>query len=171
MSLRSARSARARRSAARCGSRRDELGSPSSTAGWPDQPGYGYHCTPGRKLRGDGGDAHAPLVASGDCSHRLRHDGPYGVHPRGRLLDHAIIAALRTGWSRSLLDIDADVVIEGGECGLRSFILGLSALEPAEVDVRSYEAPYGVGYLVATIRARTRTHDSDDPCAGKFLAR
>lgn len=48
-------------------------------------------------------------------------------------------------------NIDADVVIEGGECGLRSFILGLSALEPAEVDVRSYEAPYGVGYLVATI--------------------
>lgn len=71
--------------------------------------------------------------------------------PQGPLLDHAIIAALRTGWSRSLLDIDADVVIEGGECGLRSFILGLSALEPAEVDVRSYEAPYGVGYLVATI--------------------
>ena len=43
---------------------------------------------------------------------------------------------------------------EGAECGLRSFVFGLSALRPSRCDVFSYQAPYGVGYLVATISVR-----------------
>jgi len=89
------------------------------------------------------------IVASGDCSHRLHPDGPYGFHPMGPELDRAIVAGVVAGTATALLGIDPLVTDEGGECGLRSFIFGMSALHPSRCEVLSYQAPYGVGYLVA----------------------
>jgi aromatic ring-opening dioxygenase LigB subunit len=89
------------------------------------------------------------IIASGDCSHRLHPEGPYGFHPMGPKLDRAIVEGVRAASVSALLDIDPMVVDEGGECGLRSFIFGLAALHPSRCEVLSYQAPYGVGYLVA----------------------
>lgn len=91
------------------------------------------------------------IVASGDCSHRLRPDGPYGFHEAGPALDRAIQAGLRSGRAEELLAVDRDLVERGSECGLRSFVFALAAVQPTQVDVLSYECPYGVGYLVATL--------------------
>jgi len=45
---------------------------------------------------------------------------------------------------------------EAGECGLRSFSFLLGILEEAKIDwkaeILSYEAPFGVGYLVANFK-------------------
>ena len=94
------------------------------------------------------------LIASGDCSHCLTPDAPEKYSPFGAELDRAIVAAVTDGSAEALLGIDPAVVEGGLECGLRSFIFALSALEPAQTEILSYQAPYGVGYLVATIRPR-----------------
>ncbi len=90
------------------------------------------------------------VVASGDCSHVLLASGPYGYHPAGPLLDAAIVKAVRSGDPANLLGIDEAIVEAGKACGLRSFLLALAAVRPSWCEVVSYQAPYGVGYLVAT---------------------
>jgi AmmeMemoRadiSam system protein B len=96
-------------------------------------------------------DERVVVVASGDCSHRLSEDGPYGFHPQGPELDRALVAGIAAGDVRALLDIDRRVVEAGGECGLRAFIFALAALGPARCEILAYQAPYGVGYLVASV--------------------
>lgn len=119
-------------------------------------PSYAAYRTLGEELRRreiERSDRVA-LIASGDCSHCLTHDAPEPYDPRGAELDRAIVAGVKAGDARALLGIDPLVVQRGLECGLRSFIFALSALHPAETDILSYEAPYGVGYLVATLTPR-----------------
>ncbi|TMC48211.1 MAG: hypothetical protein E6J14_13020 [Chloroflexi bacterium] len=120
-----------------------------------DQPSYRAYRRLGETLRRDSSstDERVVVIASGDCSHRLREDGPYGFHPLGPTLDRAIRDAVSQGSADALLDIDPVVVSEGGECGLRSFIFALAALRPGRCEILSYQAPYGVGYLVATAAA------------------
>lgn len=90
------------------------------------------------------------FVASGDCSHRLTHDGPYPYSPRAAELDSAIVAGVADADFGALSRIDRVTVVEGGECGLRSFItLGGFLGDGCETRVLSYEGPWGVGYLTA----------------------
>ena len=91
------------------------------------------------------------VIASGDCSHRLQPDAPEGFHPLAAELDRAIVAGVATGEAQALLRIDRAVIEEGRECGLRAFIFALSVLGPTRCEILSYQAPYGVGYLVATL--------------------
>ncbi|HUV43143.1 MAG TPA: class III extradiol dioxygenase subunit B-like domain-containing protein [Patescibacteria group bacterium] len=97
-------------------------------------------------------------VASGDMSHRLKEDGPYGLHPSGPKFDKEFINLLKRKDIGSLLNIDPKLIDEAGECGLRSFCQLLGALEGAKVkwqsEILSYEAPFGVGYLVANFKIK-----------------
>jgi len=94
------------------------------------------------------------LVASGDLSHRLKVDGPYGLHPDGAKFDQALVEGLRTGNINDILHLDESYP-EAGECGLRSICFTLGILDAARVKwhakILSYEAPFGVGYLVASL--------------------
>ncbi len=94
----------------------------------------------------------AVLVASGDFSHRLTPDAPAGFTPLGREFDAAIVAALRKQDRRAILEIDEAMQYEAGECGYRSLVIALGAFPEAEVEVLSYEGPFGVGYLVARFK-------------------
>ncbi|MBA4370510.1 MAG: AmmeMemoRadiSam system protein A [Coriobacteriaceae bacterium] len=90
------------------------------------------------------------FVASGDCSHRLTHDGPYPYSPQGPLLDAALRERVAAGDFEGLMHLDPGMVEEGGECGLRSFItLGGFLGQDPETRVLAYEGPWGVGYLTA----------------------
>ncbi|TLM78019.1 MAG: AmmeMemoRadiSam system protein A, partial [Actinobacteria bacterium] len=90
------------------------------------------------------------FVASGDCSHRLTHDGPYPYSPHGAELDDAIRSAVAASDFAALSRLDPVMVEEGGECGLRSFVaLGGFLGEVAEARVLAYEGPWGIGYLTA----------------------
>jgi len=95
-------------------------------------------------------------IASGDMSHRLKEDGPYGLHPSGPKFDQKFIELLKKKDIRGILDLPERLVEEAGECGLRSFSMLLGALEASKIDfnpeILSYEGPFGVGYLVANIR-------------------
>jgi AmmeMemoRadiSam system protein A len=50
------------------------------------------------------------------------------------------------------MDLDEDLINRAGECGLRSIVIMLGALDGLDVrpEVLSYEGPFGVGYLVAS---------------------
>lgn len=97
-------------------------------------------------------------IASGDMSHRLRADGPYGLDPHGIKFDRAVAAAFTEGDWDTLLSIPADVVDAAGECGYRSLAVlrgVVAAAEgagiPAQNHLLSYEGPFGVGYLVGEV--------------------
>ncbi|HBV85162.1 MAG TPA: AmmeMemoRadiSam system protein A [Desulfosporosinus sp.] len=89
------------------------------------------------------------IVASGDLSHRLKEDGPYGFEPAGPEFDQFVLRTLQRD-SKKLSDLPVDLVERAGECGYRSLRLALASKEGAP-EVLSYEGPFGVGYLVADL--------------------
>ena len=95
------------------------------------------------------------LIASGDLSHCLKADGPYGFNPDGPKFDKALIEALKKKDIEKILKLD-EMYPEAGECGLRSFCFLLGILEASGLDwqpeILSYEGPFGVGYLVANFK-------------------
>lgn len=92
------------------------------------------------------------VIASGDMSHKITHHAPAGYHPDGEVFDRAVMDALRTGDFEALFSIPDEIRENAGECGYRSLIMGLGALDGYDVKstVLSYQAPFGVGYLVAS---------------------
>lgn len=95
----------------------------------------------------------AALIASGDLSHCLKEDGPYGFHSDGPKFDEALINALKQKDTKTILDLD-NKFPQAGECGLRSicFMLGMINELDWRADILSYEGPFGVGYLVAEFK-------------------
>lgn len=89
------------------------------------------------------------LIASGDLSHRLKKEGPYGLHPSGPKFDQQIVQALARDSSK-IRYIPWEVAEEAGECGWRSLRLAI-AVQEGMPRVLSYEGPFGVGYLVAEL--------------------
>lgn len=99
------------------------------------------------------------FIASGDLSHRLAPDGPYGFNECGPEFDGRLIDYLKIPDPEGLLTFDEDFLEEAGECGLRSFIMMFGALDGYEIksNVYSYEGPFGVGYAVAEFTPAGRT--------------
>lgn len=92
-------------------------------------------------------DKNIAIIASGDYSHHLFDVGSEFI---GRKFDAEIVEALKNFNPAKLLKIDEYLQEEAGECGYRSLLILLGALDGLEpgVDVLSYEGPFGVGYLV-----------------------
>lgn len=90
-------------------------------------------------------------IASGDLSHYLKEDGPYGFRPEGPEFDKKLVELLERGDIEGILNLDPDFTERAGECGLRSICMLLGALSnyKYETKILSYEGPFGVGYLVA----------------------
>ena len=94
----------------------------------------------------------AVFVASGDLSHKLKDDGPYGYVPEGPVFDSKVTDAMAAGDFLQFLTMDEGLCDRAAECGLRSFQIMAGALDGWSVDARllSYEGTFGVGYGVAT---------------------
>ena len=97
-------------------------------------------------------DRPCAIIASGDMSHRLLPGAPNGYHPSGEVFDRALTEAVGRIDAQALMAMDPRLIEDAGECGLRSVVILLGALEGLQVrgQVLSYEGPFGVGYLVAT---------------------
>ena len=93
----------------------------------------------------------AVFVASGDLSHKLKDDGPYGYAPEGPVFDRRVTQAMASGDFLQFLTMDAGLCDRAAECGLRSFQIMAGALDGLAVDAKllSYEGTFGVGYGVA----------------------
>jgi len=102
----------------------------------------------------------AVLVASGDLSHKLKEDGPYGLAPEGPEFDKQITEAFAKGDFLRFMTFPYEFAERAAECGLRSFIIMAGALDGKNVkaELLSYEGPFGVGYGVASF-----IPEGDDP--------
>jgi len=94
------------------------------------------------------------IVASGDLSHRSTMSAPGGYSPEGKKFDKKLIDLMGKKDIKGILNLDLDFVEAAGECGLRSLLILLGALDGLnwKPEILSYEAPFGVGYLVANIK-------------------
>ncbi|MCL2168979.1 MAG: AmmeMemoRadiSam system protein A [Defluviitaleaceae bacterium] len=97
----------------------------------------------------------AVLIASGDLSHKLSDDGPYGIAPEGVEFDALVCNAFSNGDLHALFNISNELRAAAGECGYGSAMVMAGFLSGHEVKARllSYECPFGVGYAVASFES------------------
>lgn len=91
------------------------------------------------------------IVASGDLSHRVNKESPYGACPEGAEFDQQLVEKLKQGDLPGLFTINHHLREKAAECGYRSLIVLCGAFDglPVRTQVFSYEAPFGIGYCIA----------------------
>lgn len=97
-------------------------------------------------------------VASGDLSHKLKKDGPYGLAKEGPVFDKEITKAMKNGDFLKMMKLKPKLCRKAAECGLSSFIMMAGFLDSIEVEstLLSYEGPFGVGYAVASFSPKAK---------------
>ena len=107
------------------------------------------------------------FIASGDLSHRLKPHAPAGYNPDAHVFDEQVVDALRSNAPQKITEIDYNLRRLAGECGYRSILVAIGASSdlPMSCEVLSYEAPFGVGYLVAQLTNQQLATDCLDPPA------
>ncbi len=87
-------------------------------------------------------------VASGDLSHKMKEDGPYGYVSEGPEYDDRIMDVMGSGDFKKLFEFDDSFCEKAAECGHRSFVMMAGALDGLSVKAEklSHEATFGVGY-------------------------
>ncbi len=92
------------------------------------------------------------IVASGDLSHKLKEDGPYGFAPEGPLYDEKIMDVMGRAAFDELLDFDPVLLEKSAECGHRSFVVMGGAFDGLSVKTTKYshQDVTGVGYGICT---------------------
>lgn len=93
------------------------------------------------------------LIVSGDLSHKLSQTAPGGYHPDAHFFDEDVVNSIKKGDYTYLMNISPILRKKAGECGFNSIMVGVGAVgkKPDRNEVLSYEAPFGVGYIVATL--------------------
>ena len=109
------------------------------------------------------------FVASGDLSHKLKADGPYGMVPEGAVFDKQVMDNLSGANFLRLLTMDEKICSRAAECGLRSFWIMAGALDRKAVTAErlSYEGTFGVGYGIVWLNVgdADETRNFDDQLA------
>lgn len=100
----------------------------------------------------------AVVVASGDLSHKLKADGPYGFSPDGPVYDERVMDVMGRAAFGELFDFSEDFCESAAECGHRSFVIMAGAFDGRAVRAErlSHEGPFGVGYGVCTFEEGAR---------------
>ncbi|HEY6806110.1 MAG TPA: AmmeMemoRadiSam system protein A [Pyrinomonadaceae bacterium] len=95
------------------------------------------------------------LIASGDLSHRLKPEAPAGYNPNAHLFDEEIVSAVESNDLLKVELVDDQLRRRAGECGYRSVLVAIGATKELtpRCELLSYEAPFGVGYMVAQFAA------------------
>lgn len=106
------------------------------------------------------------LIASGDLSHRLAPEGPYGYQEEGPEYDRRIMEVMGGGDFGKLLEFSEEFCEKAGECGHRSFTIMAGALDRTDISAErlSYEGPFGVGYGICAyeVGGKDLTRDLKD---------
>ncbi|MBQ6394810.1 MAG: AmmeMemoRadiSam system protein A [Atopobiaceae bacterium] len=115
----------------------------------------GEHYRMGRLIQRTAADLGRRVVyiASGDLSHKLLAEGPYGFAPEGPVFDERVMEDFATGNLFDLLVFDHALCERAAECGLRSFQMKDGAFDrtPVSCEALSHEGPFGVGYGIAAV--------------------
>lgn len=98
------------------------------------------------------------LIASANLSHRLKKISPAGYSPKGAKFDNKVIEILNDDKevAERLLKIDAHLIKEASECGLKPITVILGALQGClfETNILNYQADLGIGYLSADLEIK-----------------
>ncbi|MDD7363420.1 MAG: AmmeMemoRadiSam system protein A [Peptoniphilus sp.] len=107
------------------------------------------------------------VVASGDLSHKVRAEGPYGLSEEGPVYDEKIMEVMGSANFGELMAFPEVFLERAAECGHRSFTIMAGAFDGRDVETKrlSYEGVTGVGYGVCTYLVSERNDDR------RFLAR
>ena len=94
------------------------------------------------------------FIGSGDLSHKLREEGPYGYAKEGPDYDERIMDVVGRAAFDELLDFDESFCEKAAECGHRSFCMLAGALDGKRLETKrlSHEGTFGVGYGICTWR-------------------
>lgn len=94
------------------------------------------------------------FLASGDLSHRLKEDGPYGFAKEGPIFDKKVTEAMKNCEFKVFQSFEDDFLDMAAECGLPGFIMMSGALENYKVtsEFLSYEGTFGVGYAICIFK-------------------
>jgi MEMO1 family protein len=89
------------------------------------------------------------IISSGDLSHRLDKSSPGGYSSKAKKFDAKINKYLQEKKTDSIVELDESLVLDAGECGLKSILILLGVLDGINYKPKllSYEHPFGVGYL------------------------
>lgn len=96
------------------------------------------------------------VVASGDLSHCLKPGAPAPYDPHGEEFDHKMVELINQSAVQEFFKLDPVLLEKAAECGFRSLIMLLGALDGFnfESKVHSYQGPFGVGYGVASFHSQ-----------------
>ena len=108
-------------------------------------------------------DRRIAVIGSGDLSHKLKEDGPYGFSKEGPEYDNRIMDVMGRGDFGQLLDFPEEFCEKAAECGHRSFVILAGALDRTAVKTEklSHEGPFGVGYGVCVYEAAGAAPERD----------
>lgn len=111
------------------------------------------------------------IIASGDLSHRMQEDGPYGYYEEGPQYDEKVMDIMANARFDELFDFDEGFLAKAAECGHRTFLVMAGALDRTEVQAEalSYEGPFGVGYGICAYKVIKE--DADRNLKEKYIAR
>jgi len=121
---------------------------------WDSEPGDSRRFGEAITSAMDSLDRTWALLASGDMSHALKQGAPAGFHPRAHLFDEQVVSCVQDGRLGDLSGIEAELRNLAAEDVVESLETADGALGPDRPGQRflSYEAPFGVGYLVAVLK-------------------
>lgn len=93
------------------------------------------------------------LLSSGDLSHVLKEDGPYGFREEGPIYEKEIEKIIKKAEFKELMKYKPHELEIIGDCGHRSFTIMAGCFNSKNVDVKiySHEDTTGVGYLIGRI--------------------
>ena len=96
----------------------------------------------------------AVYIASGDLSHKTQTYGPYGYAPEGPRYDERVMDVCGRAAFGELFDFDEAFCERAAECGHRSFVIMVGALDGVAVEAKrlSHEDITGVGYGICAFR-------------------
>jgi AmmeMemoRadiSam system protein A len=109
-------------------------------------------------------DRKVVFVGSGDLSHKLLAEGPYGFVTEGPQYDDRIMDVMGRGAFLELFDFDESFCEKAAECGHRSFCIMAGALDGCEIEVErlAHEGTFGVGYGICTYKVTDGSGDVSD---------
>ncbi|MBR6090434.1 MAG: AmmeMemoRadiSam system protein A [Anaerolineaceae bacterium] len=95
------------------------------------------------------------VIASGDLSHKLLPEGPYGFVEEGPEFESRVTEMMRKGKLKGFCEFTSAFRDKCAECGLPGFIMLSGALGNYHIkpDLLSYEGTFGVGYAICTFEA------------------
>ena len=103
------------------------------------------------------------VIGSGDLSHKLKEDGPYGFQKEGPEYDSRIMEVMGAAAFDQLFDFTEEFCDKAAECGHRSFVIMAGTLDRLAVKTEklSHEGTFGVGYGVCTYEVEGRAPERD----------